>query len=180
MEGAAALQRIKLEKRLAYLATVGNNAPFIGLFGTVIGIVEAFKALSQAQVATDAVQAAKQSLAPAAVMGSISEALVATAIGIAVAIPAVAANNYFQRATRRVLANTEALSKVLLAHMKADPDYEPPAPKASRGRSGGEAKPSSPGKKRSKKSVGSTEDSGDKSVGSTEDSGDKSDGGEES
>src|SRR5258706_12012160 len=42
MEGAAALQRMKLEKRLAYLATLGNNAPFIGLFGTVIGVIGAF------------------------------------------------------------------------------------------------------------------------------------------
>jgi biopolymer transport protein ExbB len=122
MEGAAALQRMKLERRLAYLATVGNNAPFIGLFGTVIGIVGAFKALgdqARAQVGT-AAQAA-QALAPAEVMGAISEALVATAVGIAVAIPAVAANNYFQRATKRVLANTEALSKVLLAYMKSTP-----------------------------------------------------------
>ena len=120
MQSAIALERGRLERWLAYLGTLGNNAPFIGLFGTVIGIVGAFKALgdqARAQVGT-AAQAA-QALAPAEVMGAISEALVATAVGIAVAIPAVAANNYFQRATKRVLANTEALSKVLLAYMKS-------------------------------------------------------------
>jgi biopolymer transport protein ExbB len=54
-------------------------------------------------------------------MSSIGEALVATAVGIGVAIPAVAANNFFQRTTRGILANTEALSRVLLAHLKAEP-----------------------------------------------------------
>jgi biopolymer transport protein ExbB/TolQ len=121
MDGASQLQRMKLEQRLTYLATLGNNAPFIGLFGTVIGIIGAFKALGeQAKIpAAEVAQAAQGALAPQAVMGSISEALVATAIGIGIAIPAVAANNYFMRATRTTLANTTALTKVLLAHMKS-------------------------------------------------------------
>jgi biopolymer transport protein ExbB len=118
MAGASALQRMKLERSLVYLATLGNNAPFIGLFGTVIGIIGAFKALGE-QAVVPAAEVAQQVLAPQAVMGSISEALVATAIGIGIAIPAVAANNYFMRATRTKLANTEALTKVLLAHMKS-------------------------------------------------------------
>lgn len=136
MEGAKALQRMKLEKRLAYLATLGNNAPFIGLFGTVIGVIGAFKALgeNQEKAADVANAAANAALAPATVMSAISEALVATAIGIAIAIPAVAANNFFQRSTKRILANTEALSKVLLAHMSATP-----AP-ATAGASGGSGK----------------------------------------
>ena len=46
MEGAKALQRMKLERRLAFLGTLGNNAPFIGLFGTVIGVVQAFEGLA--------------------------------------------------------------------------------------------------------------------------------------
>ncbi len=117
MEGALALQRLKLEKRLAFLATLGNNAPFIGLFGTVIGVIGAFKALGETKV--DVAAAASAALAPQQVMGSISEALVATAVGIAVAIPAVAANNYFQRLIKSTLANTEALTKVLLAHLVA-------------------------------------------------------------
>lgn len=128
MEGAKALQRMKLEKRLAYLATLGNNAPFIGLFGTVIGVIGAFKALGDNQEkAADTAAAAASALAPAQVMSAISEALVATAIGIAIAIPAVAANNFFQRHTKRILANTEALSKVLLAHMRAVPAVAVPA-----------------------------------------------------
>ena len=64
-------------------------------------------------------------------MVSISEALVATAVGIAVAIPAVAANNYFQRSTKRILANTEALTKVLLAHMKTETAWVGPSANTS-------------------------------------------------
>ncbi len=119
MRGAAALQKMKLEQRLAFLGTLGNNAPFIGLFGTVIGIVQAFEALGQQGMGGGA-QAASAA-APTAVMSSIAEALVATAIGLAVAIPAVAAYNFYQRHTRAVLGNTEALSNVLLAHLSAEP-----------------------------------------------------------
>lgn len=118
MEGASALQRIKLEKRLAFLGTLGNNAPFIGLLGTVIGIVAAFDELSKVKMAASA---GSTQLAPEAVMARISEALVATAIGILIAIPAVAAFNAFQRIVRGTVANTEALGHVLLAHLKAIP-----------------------------------------------------------
>jgi biopolymer transport protein ExbB len=111
MASATALQRMRLERRLAFLGTLGNNAPFIGLLGTVIGIVQAFEKLQNAGVgggngpATD-------------VMGAIAEALVATAIGLVVAIPAVAAYNYFQRRIRATLANADALTHILLAHAK--------------------------------------------------------------
>jgi biopolymer transport protein ExbB len=118
MDGASALQRLKLEKRLAYLGTLGNNAPFIGLLGTVIGIVAAFDELSKVKMA--GVSGSTQ-LAPEAVMARISEALVATAIGILIAIPAVAAFNAFQRVVRTTVANTEALGHVLLAHLKSNP-----------------------------------------------------------
>lgn len=116
MAGAAALQRMKLERRLAFLGTLGNNAPFIGLFGTVIGVVQAFEALGKQgkQAATQAV-----AMAPQEVMSAIAEALVATAVGLAVAIPAVAMYNFFQRQAKSILANTEALSRVLLAHLVA-------------------------------------------------------------
>jgi biopolymer transport protein ExbB len=116
MEGASALQRLKLEKRLAFLGTLGNNAPFIGLLGTVIGIIAAFDELSKVKMA---VSGGSTQLAPEAVMARISEALVATAIGILIAIPAVAAFNTFQRIVRGTVANTEALGHVLLAHLKA-------------------------------------------------------------
>ena len=138
IEGAKALQQMKLEKRLAYLGTLGNNAPFIGLFGTVIGVISAFKALGESVPQNAAAAAGQQGMAPQEVMAAISEALVATAVGIAIAIPAVAANNYFQRATKATLAQTESLTRVLLAHMRGDAhndgaaDVEAPrAPKAA-------------------------------------------------
>lgn len=116
MAGATALQRLKLERRLAFLGTLGNNAPFIGLLGTVIGIVGAFEELGKP--AASSIAGASQ-IAPQAVMTNIAEALVATAVGLLVAIPAVAAYNTFQRLVRTTTSNTEALSHVLLAHLKA-------------------------------------------------------------
>lgn len=113
MAGASALQKLKLEKRLAFLGTLGNNAPFIGLLGTVIGILGAFDELSKAK-------GGGQAVAPEGVMAQISEALVATAVGLLVAIPAVAAFNAFQRVVKTTLSNTDALGHVLLAHLKSD------------------------------------------------------------
>jgi biopolymer transport protein ExbB len=124
MAGAAALQRMKLEKRLTFLGTLGNNAPFVGLLGTVIGIVQAFDELGKAAAAQSSAQSAASAIAPQTVMTSIAEALVATAIGLVVAIPAVAAYNTFQRMTRSTLANTEVLSRILMAHLKATPSRE--------------------------------------------------------
>jgi biopolymer transport protein ExbB len=115
---------MKLERRLAFLGTLGNNAPFIGLFGTVIGVVQAFEELGKQGMNT--AQAAGVA-APQAVMASIAEALVATAVGLAVAIPAVAAFNFYQRHTRSVLGNTDALSNVLLAHLSGEPRSAAPA-----------------------------------------------------
>jgi len=112
MAGATAVQRTKLDRRLGFLGTLGNNAPFVGLFGTVIGIILAFEELSRAG-ATAA--------ATTGVMSSIAEALVATAIGLFVAIPAVAAYNWFQRHARGIAANTEALSRILLVHLEREP-----------------------------------------------------------
>lgn len=125
MEGAVALERMRLERGLAFLGTLGNNAPFLGLLGTVIGVIEAFEALGT----TDTLQTAAHSssaMAPTAIMSGISEALVATAVGLFVAIPAVAAFNYFQRRIQSTLANTEALTKVLLAHLNAEEAPNPP------------------------------------------------------
>jgi biopolymer transport protein ExbB len=120
MEGAVALERMRLERRLAFVGTLGNNAPFIGLLGTVIGVIEAFEVLGT----SDALRATAGS--SSAIMSGISEALVATAVGLFVAIPAVAAFNYFQRRIQSVIANTEALSKVLLAHLNAEEAPNPP------------------------------------------------------
>src|SRR5579859_7958384 len=127
MAGASALQRMKLEKRLSYLGTLGNNAPFIGLLGTVIGIVGAFDELGKASAIAPGGSGVQSQIAPTAVMTNIAEALVATAVGLLVAIPAVAAFNVFQRLVKTTVANTEALGHVLLAHLKATDETGAPA-----------------------------------------------------
>ncbi len=120
MAAAIGLERARLEKRLLFLGTVGNNAPFVGLLGTVIGVVGAFDALGRPQVMNESM--ATSALAPERVMGSIAEALVATAVGLLVAIPAVAAFNYFQALVAATIADAETLGNVLLSHLKAAPD----------------------------------------------------------
>ncbi len=114
MSGASAVQRMRLERRLGFLGTLGNNAPFVGLLGTVIGIVQAFDHL-------EAAGAAAGGGAMNGVMGAIAEALVATAIGLVVAIPAVAAFNAFQRRIKVILGNAEALRHIVLSYVKAVP-----------------------------------------------------------
>ena len=97
-------ERQKLDHGLVVLGTLGNNAPFIGLFGTVIGIIQAFDDL-----------ASNPAGGPSVVMGGISEALVATAVGLLVAIPAVIAYNGYNRLVKRRLANAEAIKKMIVA-----------------------------------------------------------------
>jgi biopolymer transport protein ExbB len=114
MAAAAGLQRARLERRLLFLGTVGNNAPFVGLLGTVIGVVGAFAELGS--VNAGAATASAQ-LAPERIMNTIAEALVATAIGLLVAIPAVAVFNYFQGLLTAALNDADTLGHVLLAHV---------------------------------------------------------------
>jgi biopolymer transport protein ExbB len=111
MVGRKAHERMRLERNLAFLGTLGNNAPFIGLFGTVLGIIRAFHELSGNQAGGVAV-----------VMAGISEALVATAVGLMVAIPAVIGFNYFNRRVRQTLANVDSLAHVVLAQLKGEGD----------------------------------------------------------
>lgn len=85
LERAEAITHAELKRGVSVLATVAASAPFVGLFGTVMGIINAFKGIST-----------EKSTGLGAVAGGISEALVATAIGLFVAIPAVWAYNYFQ------------------------------------------------------------------------------------
>jgi biopolymer transport protein ExbB len=118
MSGALALERMRLERGLAFLGTLGNNAPFVGLLGTVIGVIESFEVLGT--------NPASGAAAQQQVMAGIAEALVSTAVGLFVAIPAVAAYNYFQRRIQSVMTNAEALTDVLLAHLSA----EEPIPQA--------------------------------------------------
>lgn len=106
---AAAMRRVefgetqRLERGITYLATVASSAPFIGLFGTVWGIMTAFQGLSQVKSTTI------QAVAP-----GISEALIATAVGLAAAIPAAIAYNYFAVALRQYRQAMQAFSEDFL------------------------------------------------------------------
>ena len=121
MQSAVAIERGVLERWLTYLATVGNNAPFIGLFGTVIGIIGAFQELGHGAGSQVAGAGSVGQLASQAVMSSIAEALVATAAGILVALPAVAAFNYFQRRIASLLLATDALANLVIAYVAGAP-----------------------------------------------------------
>lgn len=98
-------EKNQLDRGLVILGTLGNNAPFIGLFGTVIGIIVAFNDLSQNAAG-----------GPSVVMAGISEALVATAVGLLVAIPAVIAYNTFQRMVKRHLVNAESTMRLVTSY----------------------------------------------------------------
>lgn len=108
MSGEAGLAKLAMERNLAFLGTVGNNAPFVGLLGTVIGVIRAFHELD-----------ATGGQVSAGLMREIGEALVATAIGLIVALPAVAFFNLFQRMIRARLARGDALGREVLAHLKS-------------------------------------------------------------
>jgi biopolymer transport protein ExbB len=114
MAGAKSKLRIDLERNLGVLGTLGNNAPFIGLFGTVLGIIRSFADLSHNQGAGIGV-----------VIGGIAEALVATALGLLVAIPAVIAFNIFQGRVRRAMAEIDAIAHLVLSTIPAG-DSNPP------------------------------------------------------
>ena len=119
MQSRTALEREELDRRLSFLGTLGNNAPFIGLFGTVIGIIQAFEELGHSAAGHAGSDAASQ-VASGAVMSAIAEALVATAVGIAVALPAVAAYNYLQRMVENLLAGAEVLTNLVLAYLESE------------------------------------------------------------
>ena len=106
INGFALMERPRLERSLSFLATVGSNAPFIGLLGTVFGIMKAFNDLgvSQGDAAT--------------VMVGIAEALGATAVGLFVAIPAVIAYNYFQKQVKFTMQGLETVRELTVAYAK--------------------------------------------------------------
>lgn len=106
MSGMATAERLRMERGLSVLATVGSNAPFVGLFGTVLGIIQAFADLAE-----------NQAEASEAVMAGISEALVATAVGLLVAIPAVVLYNAFSRWVKGRLGRTESLAQLVVARL---------------------------------------------------------------
>lgn len=98
-------ERRVLEKNLSVLATLGANTPFIGLLGTVFGIIQAFSQLSNQQGASNAV------------MSSIASALIATALGLFVAIPAVVAYNYFSLQLKSAMGSAEALKNLYISRL---------------------------------------------------------------
>lgn len=100
-------ERPEMERSLNFLATLGANAPYIGLFGTVLGIMKAFNDLARSS------DAGQQT-----VMAGISIALVATAAGLFVAIPAVISYNYFQRQVRGVFQGLESVKELCVAYAK--------------------------------------------------------------
>ncbi len=116
VEGAMIRARVDMERGSTLLGTLGNNAPFIGLFGTVIGVIIAFHQLGAGQ--------SSQSMN--AVMGGIAESLVATGVGLFVAIPAVVAYNLIQKRISDIESNVSAILKDVTAYLKADPDARAP------------------------------------------------------
>jgi len=104
-------ERTRYERYLSFLGTLGNNAPFIGLFGTVLGVIKAFNDLGIGTAGGAGIQES--------VMAGISEALVATAVGLAVAIPAVVAFNGFNRWLKTLTARANALGFALVGHLRA-------------------------------------------------------------
>src|SRR5262245_20063348 len=106
---ATRLRRKRFEAGLLFLGTLGNNAPFIGLFGTVLGIVTAFRELGGNQMGA----------AMGNVMSGIAEALLATAVGILVALPAVIYYNVFQKKGADIEEGAAAMGNVILAWMRA-------------------------------------------------------------
>jgi biopolymer transport protein ExbB len=101
-------ERRFIEHRLIILGTLGNNAPFVGLFGTVLGVIRAFSDL-----------AAQSAAGPEVVMQGLSEALIATAVGLLVAIPCVVGYNYFQKRAKDLFMGTEALGRMILAQIRS-------------------------------------------------------------
>jgi biopolymer transport protein ExbB/TolQ len=97
-------QRAELTKGLPVLATLGSNAPFIGLFGTVLGIIQSFGALATSSTAMNQV------------IASLAEALLATAVGLFVAIPAVVAYNVFSQKIKAAISDSESLRDLYLSH----------------------------------------------------------------
>lgn len=120
LAGETAMAKLQMERNLAFLGTVGNNAPFVGLLGTVIGVIRAFHELDQSS-----------GQVTQGLMTQIGEALVATAIGILVALPAVAFFNLYHRVIRGRLTRADSLGREVMAIMKAErPATEPDEPEA--------------------------------------------------
>jgi biopolymer transport protein ExbB/biopolymer transport protein TolQ len=132
MQGELDQRRGELGRGLNLLGTIGSNGPFVGLLGTVIGVIESFHHLG----------AGNDDAAMAAVMAGIAEALVATAVGLFVAIPAVVSYNYFSAKIDGIEESLRALTKTICAELEAEDrgvsvtrtPTEPPPSKSGKGK----------------------------------------------
>jgi biopolymer transport protein ExbB/TolQ len=114
IDGEMTRRRKDLESGMTLLGTLGNNAPFVGLLGTVIGVIVAFADLAEG---SSKIQMDK-------VMGGIAEALIATGVGLFVAIPAVVAYNVFQKKITDVEDNVSSINKILCALLASVGTFE--------------------------------------------------------
>jgi biopolymer transport protein ExbB len=126
MMSTKARMRPALDANLSILATIGANAPFVGLLGTVLGIINAAHQMNVGPGQNN----------PNAVMAGVFEALVATAVGLFVAIPAVVAYNLFQRKVRKRMSQVDSLAHLVLAaaqpHARhAEPPVATPPPRVA-------------------------------------------------
>ena len=145
LHGSLARSEAKINSKLAsglpWLATVGATSPFIGLFGTVIGI---YRALIKIGIAGQA--------SIDAVAGPVGEALIMTALGLAVAVPAVLAYNWLQGRNKKIAEDLSAFSTDVLGYISSDGGVKPAAT-ATAGQKGGvaakpAAKPAAPAAKK--------------------------------
>jgi biopolymer transport protein ExbB/biopolymer transport protein TolQ len=125
----SALGRVRgdLDRGTTLLGTLGNNAPFVGLFGTIIGVIEAFSHLGSSAGGAGMTK----------VMGGIAEALIATGVGIFVAIPAVVAYNIFQQKAGEIESHAQSLSRLVTAWLHTYPearDAPEPSEQKARGK----------------------------------------------
>lgn len=111
MQGERVRWKTQADKNLIVLGTLGNNVPFVGLFGTVLGVIKAFEDLKKPGAEGEQ-----------AVMSGIAEALAATAIGLLVAIPAVVAFNYFGRRLKVLLGGADEMAHAVLSGVHAQKD----------------------------------------------------------
>ncbi len=107
MDVALTAGKQRMEFGLTFLGTVGANAPFVGLYGTVGGIIRAFRDLS-----------ASADAGISSVIAGIAEALVATAVGLLVAIPAVVAYNYLTRQVKKAVGSSSSLNQQVLFRLR--------------------------------------------------------------
>jgi biopolymer transport protein ExbB/TolQ len=106
MHGERARWRRAADRNLIVLGTLGNNVPFVGLFGTVLGVINAFQHLAM-----------KSANAEQETLSNIAEALSATAIGLLVAIPAVIAFNFFSRRVRVIMGGADEVAHAVLSQI---------------------------------------------------------------